>query len=277
MPEFSSSPRHHNRAPRGRQYLGVALSGVVFFAASNGGGLSGCTSSAKHAVDKVQSAANKPVPGGGNVSQEMPVIMSENPATKAPLVLDCVDYYEQNGKKTTSSALQGPRALIFESNISLFAAKLVVEYGHVILDKNGNAETSSVDTHGYWVAEDHTEDPATTSYGSGNGSLPEQQKEWESRLKFAPELAEKGTQLPVVGTNPDGDGSQVVVGRISPYFNEDFDGQVEQTTIHDPGWLAVECRAAKDNMPKSPAAIPANLALTIHVPDSPVVEHSPKT
>ena len=124
MPELSPISSRHNKTPRSRQYLGVALGGAVLLAGGNAS-LGSCGSSVKQAV-------NKPVGGnGGEVSQRVPVIVTKDPATEEDLTLDCIDYYKSDGMKTSDSALQGPRAMVFESDISLFAVKITGEYGQI--------------------------------------------------------------------------------------------------------------------------------------------------
>jgi hypothetical protein len=259
----SSKTSKHNLTPRRAAALGVAA--VVL---AGGKGLGGCGSSAGN----VQSG----------VSERIPTVLKANPATKDPITLDCVDSWEitKKGQAPVKDTQGGaPRMDVFESNQgTLWGAQVLVKWGVII--RNGEGEVIGDDTSSsnYWLGEDNTGNPITTRYGSDNGQLPDSEV-WEGQLQIPARLVEHGTQLPNIGTDPEGDGTQAVIARISPSFFEDFDGDAEPQSIHDPGTFAVECQRADRNTPL-PSSQQIKLNPTqidiIHVPDSTTVYHTPK-
>jgi len=212
---------------------------------------------------------------GGDVVVRIPTIITKQPGTPLPLSLECTDNYEEttDGRTVPINGLAYPRAIVFDSNTgTIFGANIQVEYGERYYTIHGDEDEkrTHVTTHDYWVAEDNQDGPGETGrsrFASGNGSLPSDSA-WEDDLQYPTQFGGDGTELPNISINPEGNGSQVVVARISPYFEHDFGGETEPVTIYSSGSFAVECRPAIANIPAPSAGDISDDTLTVHVPHS---------
>ena len=209
---------------------------------------------------------------GGGVTKRIPSIVKNFPGKTGEddyLYLDCVDYFQKTDEGVKPyPGKPWPRAIIYDSSGgTLWASEVEVEYGVRVVDENGEVVSglSEVITHDYWLAGYNSGEAATSTYASANESLPRDNETWEDQLK---PLQTLGTEdLPNIGMDPRGDGTQVTVVRLSPYFESDIIGDPQ--VYNEPGLVALECRQAVDNKPVADTseATPGQI-LTIHVPPS---------
>jgi len=208
---------------------------------------------------------------GGDVVRQVSTIVRTAPMG-GRLVLDCAAYYEMNsdGQRVPDPSKGGPRMLLFSSDKpgTTWAGDVSVQYGYETYNQDGTVDPDETHTtlYDYWLAQNNTGDLTTSKYASANGSLPSNDS-WQEQLQLLPRAVRRdGAEMPNIGKNPFGDGTQIVVAKTAASLEKDIAGPEDEEVFSDPTGFGVECRDAVGNqVASSEVRITPDQLQVIHV------------